>query len=298
MLQRSPTYMVSRPDKDIVANFLRKILPENMAYAITRWKNIRFQQMIYRRTRTAPHKVKRKLLEMVRKELGSDYDIERHFTPRYDPWDQRLCLVPNSDLFKAINSGKASVVTGHIDTFTEKGILLKSGEELDADIIVTATGLDLVLLGGVEFVVDGEPVDFSRSFSYKAMMYSNVPNLVSTFGYINASWTLRADLTAEYVCRLINHMDETGLRQCTPHLRDEDKDMPARNWITGFSSGYMQRTMYRFPKQGDREPWINTQNYRLDKKMIHSEAIDDGVLSFSNPINGNTRVGPTFLHQK
>jgi cation diffusion facilitator CzcD-associated flavoprotein CzcO len=287
MLQRSPTYMVSAPDEDRIANFLRKILPQKTAYAITRWKNIRFQQMVYRRTRNAPEKVKKQLLKMLRKELRSDYDIEKHLTPSYDPWDQRLCLVPNSDFFAAINSGKASIVTDHIDTFTEKGILLKSGEELDADIIITATGLDLLVLGGMEIIVDGEPVDISKTFSYKAMMFSGVPNLVSTFGYINASWTLRADLTAEYFCRLINHMDATGYSQCTPRIGDQDADMPERDWITAFSSGYMQRAMHMLPKQGDREPWLNTQNYDLDKKLIRGEAIDDGVLAFSNPQQGS-----------
>ena len=247
--------------------------------------------MVYRRTRTAPGKVKEKLLKMLRKELGPDYDLEKHFTPRYDPWDQRLCLVPNSDFFEAVNAGKASIVTDHIDTFTEKGILLKSGEEIDADIIVTATGLDLVVLGGVEFVVDGEVVDFANTFSYKAMMFSGVPNLVSTFGYINASWTLRADLTAEYFCRVLNHMDKNGYRQCTPRLGDAEQNMPALDWITAFSSGYMQRAMHLLPKQGDREPWLNTQNYDLDKKMIRGEVIDDGVLSFSNPEHGSAEAG-------
>lgn len=288
MLQRSPTYIVSLPDKDVIANFLRKILPDKFAYAITRWKNIRWQLAVYRRTRTSPDKVKKLLLKRVRKELGPDYDVETHFTPRYDPWDQRLCLVPNSDLFHAIRSGKASVVTDHIDTFTEKGVLLKSGRELEADIIVTATGLDLILLGGVELVVDGQPIELANTFSYKAMMYSDVPNLVSTFGYINASWTLRADLTAEYACRLINHMDAIGFRQCTPRLRDEDRDMPAQSWITGFSSGYMQRIMHMFPKQGDRAPWLNTQNYGLDRKMIRNASIDDGVLTFSSPREWST----------
>ena len=283
MLQRSPTYMVSRPDTDIVANFLRKVLPEKTAYAITRWKNIRFQQMVYRRTRSDPDKVKEKLLDMVRKEMGPDYDVDKHFTPHYDPWDQRLCLVPNSDFFESLKSGKASIVTDTIDTFTEKGVLLESGEELDADIIVTATGLELVVLGGAEIVVDGQPVDFSKTFSYLGMMYSDVPNLVTTFGYINASWTLRADLTAEYSCRILNHMDEAGCRQCTPHLRDEDQDMPARKWITDFSSGYMQRVMHMFPKQGDKAPWLNTQNYTEDKKLLATRAVDDGVLQFSNP---------------
>ncbi|HUI26685.1 MAG TPA: NAD(P)/FAD-dependent oxidoreductase, partial [Candidatus Kryptonia bacterium] len=264
MLQRSPTYVVSRPDKDAIANALRRVLPEQWAYAITRWKNVALQQFFYGRTRTRPEKVKAKLIDMVRKELGPEYDVETHFTPSYNPWDQRLCLVPNSDLFEAIRSGKASIVTDHIERFTEHGILLKSGKELAADIIVTATGLSLVVLGEMQFVVDGAPVDFAQTWTYKGMMYSGVPNLVSTFGYINASWTLRADLTSEYVCRLLNHMDETGTRQVVPRLRETDHAMPVRPWIDQFSSGYMQRAMHRFPKQGDREPWINPQNYARD----------------------------------
>lgn len=283
MLQRSPTYVVSRPDRDKVANFLRKVLPERTAYAITRWKNTSYQQFVYRRTRTHPQEVKKRILDMVRQELGPDYDVATHFTPRYNPWDQRLCLVPNSDLFLSIKSGKTSVVTDQIDTFTENGIRLKSGKELPADVIVTATGLNLVVLGGVTMVVDGKPINFPDTWSYKGMMYSDVPNLVSTFGYINASWTLRADLTAEYVCRLINHMDKRGARQCTPRLRGADRHMPARRWIDGFTSGYMQRVMHLFPKQGDREPWINPQNYRRDKNMMHRAAIEDGVLIFDNP---------------
>jgi len=295
MLQRSPTYMVSRPDTDNVANFLRKVLPEKMAYAITRWKNIRFQQMVYRRTRTDPDKVKKNLLDMVRKEMGPDYDIDTHFTPHYNPWDQRLCLVPNSDFFQSVKSGKASIVTDIIDTFTDKGVLLESGKELDADIIVTATGLNLVVLGGAEIVVDGQTVDFSKTFSYLGMMYSDVPNLVTTFGYINASWTLRADLTAEYTCRILKHMDEAGYRLCTPRLRSEDRDMPARKWITEFSSGYMQRVMHMFPKQGDKAPWLNTQNYSEDKKLLATREVDDGVLQFSNPVQNSQEGISTHL---
>jgi len=286
MVQRSPSYVVSLPAKDRIANLLRMLLPDKIAYAITRWKNIRFQLLVYRRTRTKPDKIKRMMLDMVRKELGPDYDIEKHFTPRYNPWDQRLCLVPDSDLFHAIKSGKASVVTDHIDTFTEKGILLKSGEELEADIIITATGLDLVVLGGMRFIVDGRPVNFPDTVSYKGMMYSDVPNLLSTFGYINASWTLHADLIAGYACRLINHMDANGYRQCTPLVSAEYKDMQTLPWISEFSSGYIQRVMHLFPKQGDREPWINTQNYKLDKKLLRYGPIDDGVLSFDNPNAG------------
>jgi cation diffusion facilitator CzcD-associated flavoprotein CzcO len=273
---------VSRPDTDVIANALRRVLPERWAYAVTRWKNVALQQFLYRRTRTNPEQVKQKLLDMVRKELGPDYDVETHFTPRYNPWDQRLCLVPNSDLFEAIRSGKASVVTDHIERFTETGIALTSGGHLDADIIVTATGLDLVVLGEMQFAVDGARVDFARTWTYKGMMCSGVPNLVSTFGYINASWTLRADLTAEYVCRLINHMDDLGVRQVTPGLREGDLDMPARPWIDAFSSGYMQRVMHRFPKQGDREPWINPQNYARDRKMIRFGSLEDGALVFGN----------------
>lgn len=281
MLQRSPTYVLSQPDTDWIANVLRKLLPAKMAYAITRWKNITIQQWIYRRTRTSPDKVKRTLLKWVRKELGEDYDVDKHFTPDYDPWDQRLCLVPNGDLFVAIRSGKVSVVTDQIDTFIENGIRLQSGAELDADVIITATGLDLLVLGGVQFVVDGKPIDFAKTYTYKGIMSSGVPNMMSTFGYINASWTLRADLTAEYFCRVVNHMDAGGYQQFTPRLRAEDRDMQARPWITGFSPGYMQRELDRLPKQGDREPWINPQNYRLDKKMFLKGAIDDGTLRFS-----------------
>jgi cation diffusion facilitator CzcD-associated flavoprotein CzcO len=292
MVQRSPTYVVSLPDKDWIANFLRKILPQKTAYAVTRWKNIKYQEFVYRRSRIAPEKVKRHLLKMVRKELGPDYDIEKHFTPSYGPWDQRLCLVPNSDLFLAIRSGKASVVTDEIDTFTGEGLRLKSGEEIPADIIVTATGLNLLVLGGTKFVVDDKPVDFSETFSYKAMMYSDVPNMVSTFGYINASWTLKADLTAEYVCRLIRHMDETETRQCVPRLRGEDLDMPARPWIDDFSSGYIQRRLHLLPKQGDHGPWRNTQDYSQDKKMIRDGDIEDGVLEFSNPGTRSASANP------
>jgi cation diffusion facilitator CzcD-associated flavoprotein CzcO len=194
---------------------------------------------------------------------------------------------PDSDLFASIRSGKASIVTDHIDRFTETGIKLKSGQQLDADIIVTATGLNLVVLGEVEFVVDGTPVDFSQTWTYKGMMYSGVPNLVCTFGYINASWTLRADLTSEYVCRLINHMDKTGTRMVVPQLRASDRNMPARPWIDYFSSGYMRRMMHRFPKQGDREPWINPQNYSRDKKMIRFGPLEDGALIFSNGARGS-----------
>jgi len=282
MLQRTPTYVVSRPAKDTVANLLRKILPGKMAYDVTRWKNISFQKFFYNRARTKPEKVKETLLDMTRKELGDEL-TDKHFTPPYNPWDQRLCLVPDNDLFDAIKSGKADVVTDHIDQFTEDGIKLKSGEELKADIIVTATGLNLVQLGGADISVDGAPVNIPETFTYFGMMFTGVPNLITTFGYINASWTLRADLIADYTCRLINHMDATGNRQCTPHLAEEDKGMQPRPYITDFPAGYMNRAMHLMPKQGDKVPWVNTQNYALDKKLLLKGEIEDGRMMFSNP---------------
>ena len=281
MLQRSPTYMVSRPDHDVMANRMRKVLPEKMAYNLTRFKNTWRQQLVYNKTRTDPDKVKQLLLGGIKMELGADYDIAKHFTPAYNPWDQRLCLVPNGDFFKAMREGKASVVTDHITSFTETGIQLASGEHLDADIIITATGLELVTLGEMDFFVDGNQVDFAKTWTYKGFAYSDIPNLASTFGYINASWTLRSDLTAEYVCRLLNHMRKKGVAQCTPRLREQDRNMKERPWIDGFSSGYMQRMMHRMPRQGDHEPWINPQNYRRDKKMFKHSPVDDGVMQFS-----------------
>lgn len=280
MLQRSPTYVVARPDTDSLAVTLRKILPEKLAYSVTRWKNTTLQQFVYKRTRTKPEQVKEALLKGVREALGDDFDVDTHFTPSYNPWDQRLCLVPNGDLFESIKSGKASVVTAQIEKFDRDGIQLQSGEHVKADVIVTATGLNLVTLGEVSFTVDGESVDFSRTWSYKGCAYSDVPNLASSFGYINASWTLRADLTCEYVCRLLNHMDATNTSICTPRLRSTDADMPERPWIDDFTAGYMQRVMHLFPKQGDREPWINPQNYKRDKKMFRDSPINDGVMSF------------------
>ena len=281
LLQRSPTYVVSRPDSDPLANRLRKFLPAKMAYRVTRLKNTTMQQIVYKRTRTKPEEVKQLLLSGVRAELGPDYDVDKHFTPKYNPWDQRLCLVPNGDLFASIRSGKASVVTDTISGFTETGITLASGETLEADIIVTATGLNLVTLGEMDFIVDGKPVDFAKTWSYKGFGYSGVPNLGSVFGYINASWTLRADLICTYVCRLLNHMNKTGNEICTPELRESYEGMPERPWIDSFTSGYMERSMHKFPRQGDREPWINPQNFKRDKKMFRKSPLEDGAMRFA-----------------
>ncbi len=280
MLQRSPTYVVSRPDTDIIANTLRKVLPDKVAYAITRQKNIRLGELFYKQTRTKPAKVKKKLLDLTRKELDPKL-VDEHFTPTYNPWDQRLCLIPNSDLYQAINAGDASVVTDQIDTFTETGIQLQSGTHLDADIIVTATGLQLVTVGEMDFSIDGEPLDFAKTWTYKGVAYSDVPNMASSFGFVNASWTLRSDMICEFVCRLLNHMRATGTNQCTPRLRPSDHDMAQRPFIDDFSANYMQRVMPMLPKQGDREPWVNTQSYSADRKLIAKAPVDDGVMQFT-----------------
>ena len=268
MLQRSPTYIVSRPEQDAVANTLRRWLPAGLAHRLVRTKNVLLTMYFYGLARRKPKAVKDFIIRMAGKQIGPDFDVRQHLTPRYNPWDQRLCLIPNSDLFEALRIGRASMVTDLIDTFTEKGIRLQTGAELEADIIVTATGLNLAILGESQIAVDGEVVDFSKKWSYKGLMYSDVPNLVATFGYINASWTLRADLTAEYACRLLNHMAARGSKQVTPRLRPTDANMVARPWIDGFSSGYVRRAMRQFPRQGDREPWVNPQNYQRDKAMI------------------------------
>ncbi len=280
MLQRSPSYMAIQPSIDPVAQRIRKLLPERIAHRVIRWKNVRFTDGVYRQTRKHPDMVKKRLLGMVQDEIGPDYDIDPDFTPAYNPWDQRLCLVPDGDLFTAIKSGKASVVTDHIDTFTETGITLASGEDIDADIIVTATGLQLVTVGDMDFVVDGEPVDFSKTWTYRGIAYSDIPNLISSFGYINASWTLRVDITFQYACRILNHMAATGAARFTPRLRPSDASMTPRPWIDDFSAGYMQRMMPLLPRQGDREPWLNSQNYLAEKKAFRSAEVDDGVLEY------------------
>jgi monooxygenase len=281
MLQRSPTYVVSWPSQDKIANTLRKWLPGKLAYALTRWKNVKNDLDFYHRTRAEPETVKAELIGLVKQSLGSQYDVEKHFTPSYFPWDQRLCLIPDDDLFDVINDGSASVMTDTIDCFVEDGVKLASGEVLKADIIVSATGLQLQIMNGVALSVDSKPVNLPDHWSYKGMMLSDVPNLVQTFGYINASWTLRADLTSEYAARLINRLTETGNTIATPRLRAEDRDMPARPWIDDFPAGYMQRSMHLFPKQGDRNPWRNTQDFGEDKRLIRHAHIEDDVLEFT-----------------
>jgi monooxygenase len=278
MLQRSPTYVVARPAEDPIANKLRRRLPLKLAYALTRWKNVLLGMYFYQLCKRKPERVKNLILGGVRQMLGSDFDIGRHFTPRYNPWDQRLCLVPDADLFSAIRRKKVSVVTDEIETFTETGIKLKSGAELPADLVVTATGLVLQLLGGMTLAIDGKPVDPADLLTYKGMMYSDVPNFAVVTGYTNASWTLKADLVCEYVCRLLNHMTRKGYRQCTPRV--DDPSMECRPWVD-FSSGYIQRSAHKFPKQGTKRPWKLHQNYALDLLNLRYGSIRDSAMVFS-----------------
>ncbi|HEX7655812.1 MAG TPA: NAD(P)/FAD-dependent oxidoreductase [Sphingomonas sp.] len=279
MLQRSPTYVVSRPAEDRFANWLRAKLPRKLAYDIVRWRNVLLGMFFFNRARKRPERMKERLIGMVREELGPDYDVETHFTPLYNPWDQRLCLVPDGDLFAALREGRASVVTGKIDRFVPEGIRLESGDTLPADIIVTATGLELQLLSDVAFSVDGAPVDLSKCLNYKGMMYSDVPNLASSFGYTNASWTLKADLTCMYVCRLLNTMKRRGLRQATPRIGDDTiEEVP----FLDFSSGYVQRAIDKFPKQGSKKPWKLNQNYARDIMALRYGSVDT-AMEFSNP---------------
>lgn len=276
MLQRSPTYMVSRPSEDGIANFLRKVLPSKLAYGIVRWKNVLLQMIFFKLARKRPDKVRKKLLEEVRKLLPEGYDVATHFTPRYNPWDQRLCLVPDADMFEAVSNGSASIVTGEIDRFTENGIRLRSGEELPADIIVTATGLKLQLLSDVAFTVDGERRDLSKTLSYRGMMFSDVPNLSYSFGYTNASWTLKADLTGGYLTRLLNHLDRTGAEIALPAREPGIEEVP----FLDFTSGYVQRARDILPKQGSKKPWKLYQNYALDMFSLKFASVEDGVIRF------------------
>ncbi|MDE2626616.1 MAG: NAD(P)/FAD-dependent oxidoreductase [Burkholderiales bacterium] len=281
MLQRSPTYVVARPSEDAMANRLRRLLPARLAYAITRWQRVLLGLYFFNLCRRQPARARQMILAGVRAHLGPGYDVARHFTPRYNPWEQRLCLVPDGDLFEAINAGRASVVTDRIETFTETGLQLASGARLDADLIVTATGLQLQVLGGLEITVDGAPIDPAQTLNYKGMMYSGVPNLASSFGYTNASWTLKCDLTCEYVCRLLNHMKTHRLAQCTP--RNTDPTLTEEPWVD-FSSGYFQRSMHLFPKQGSKPPWKLHQNYARDLLTLRFGRVDDGVMAFTHPM--------------
>ena len=280
MLQRSPTYIFSRPDEDKIANWMNKNLPLSIAYPVTRWKNVLLGMLFYSVSRKYPDFVKKLLIKGVKKELGEGHEVEKHFSPSYNPWDQRVCLVPNGDLFSVIKEGKASVVTEHIDRFVDKGLLLKSGKLLEADMIVTATGLNLQLMGGIDLSVDGKKLDMSKTVSYKSLMLSDIPNLSMAFGYTNASWTLKVDLTHQYICRLLNYMDSKGYRQCTPRQNDKSLELKP---FSDFSAGYLQRQINNLPKQGSKKPWLLKQNYVFDLMNIRHGGIENNVLEFSTP---------------
>ncbi|MEY2470467.1 MAG: monooxygenase [Actinomycetota bacterium] len=280
MLQRSPTYIVSMPAKDPLANLLRRALPSRFSGPIIRWFKALTTQASYFLSKRRPEMVKSVLRRQVTRQLPEGYDVATHFTPRYNPWDQRLCLVPNGDLFKAIHAGKASVVTDTIKAFTETGIALDSGEHLDADIIVTATGLELLFIGGVELSVDGAAVVPSEKLTYKGMMLDGVPNFAVALGYTNASWTLKCDLTCGYVTKLLNHMHDQGLRQCAADASTaEMSDRP----VFGLMSGYITRAADRLPKQGASYPWQVKQSYLADHRAMKRASIHDDVMVFSNP---------------
>ena len=284
MLQRSPSYIVSRPAEDKLANFLRRVLPNRAAYMLSRWKNVLSSTFFYNLARKRPRVFKWMVARGVRTQLGQQYD-PKHFTPPYNPWDQRLCLVPDSDLFRSIRDGHVSVVTDQIETFTEDGLQLSSGAQLNADIIVTATGLVLKLFSGMQLVVNNTPVDLPRKLVYKGMMFSDVSNFAFAIGYTNASWTLKCDLAAEYVCRLLNHMDRHGYSTCTPRINDPDVgDQP----VIDFNSGYVLRSLHTLPRQGLKTPWRLHQNYVRDLSLMRYGRVDDGTMEFkSAPVAGH-----------
>jgi monooxygenase len=281
MIQRSPTYVVSRPSEDVINKFLRKFLPVRVTYFLIRWKNILFQSWTFFLARKYPDATKNKILDMVKNELGEDYDVEKHFTPTYRPWDQRICLVPDSDLFESIKNRKASVVTDTIKEFKSDGISLNSGANVKADIIVTATGIELNSLNGINVTIDNVAVQPNKRLTYKGMLLSGVPNFAMSFGYVNASWTLRADLTCEYVCRLINLMDKKGVGCCEPI---DDKDAYGDDRLIDFTSGYFERGLKLMPKQGNKAPWKNYQNYLKDIFAVRIFSIKDSNLKFYNHI--------------
>ena len=277
MVQRSPSYVLSLPDEDAIADALRRRIGDRAAYAIVRWKNVTLATLLYQASQRAPGPMRRLFRAGAIRHLPAGYAVDTHFNPRYGPWDQRLCLVPNGDLFETLSDGTAEIVTAEIERFTPGGIRLGSGEELGADVIVTATGLNLLAFGGVAFAVDGEEIELPRTMAYKAMMLSGLPNLVYTLGYTNISWTLKADLVAEYACRLINHMDARGYRRAVP-VRDTSV---AERPFLDFEPGYVLRSLHELPKQGARAPWRLSMSYMVDVVKIRLGRVDDGVLQFA-----------------
>ena len=281
MLQRSPTYVISMPGEDAIANRLRSILPAKAAYTIVRWKNVTLQGLFYRLSRKRPGLMKKLLRRGLERVLPVGYDIDKHFKPRYNPWDQRLCLVPDADLFRVLSDGSAEIVTETIKTFTEQSIQLDSGVELEADVVITATGLNVLFLGGMTVRVDGEELEMAKEMTYKGMMLSDIPNFAFTLGYTNASWTLKADLVAEYVCRLLNHMDVAGYDVCVPRISDPSV---TEEPLLDFNSGYVLRALERLPKQGSKEPWKLKQSYPFDLRAMRFGPLEDGTMQFSRRV--------------
>lgn len=277
MLQRSPTYIAARPSTDKVAEAFRKALPARLAYLMSRIKNIGLSIYIYQLSKRWPKVVKKAVIKAVRDELGEGFDVEKHFTPRYNPWDQRFCLAPDGDFFETLKSGKADIVTDHIERFTETGIVLKSGAFIEADIIVPATGLEMQLAGGAQISRDGAVLDTADLYTYRGMMLGDVPNFALAFGYTNASWTLKVDLTCERVCRMLNHMKKTSTDVAVPNVPADIQPEP----LLDFSSGYVQRAIKHLPKQGDRAPWKTYQNYVQDMLTIRFGRLEDGYMTFT-----------------
>jgi monooxygenase len=290
MLQRSPSYVVSIPERDAIANWMREHLPAGVAYSVARWKNVILAMAFFSYCRRFPKSASRLIIGQVKKMVRGKVDVDTHFTPPYKPWDQRLCLVPDGDLFHALRDGRVTIVTDHIETFTETGLRLRSGRELDADLVVTATGLRLKFLGGLEMGVDGKRIEPHKTMAYKGMMCSDVPNLALAIGYTNASWTLKCDLTSEYVCRLLNYMDAHGYSHCCPRRNDPAlKEEP----LLDFSSGYVRRSIDEFPRQGSFAPWRVYQNYALDRMMLKYGRLDDPGMVFSRPSRTARKAPPS-----
>ena len=283
MLQRSPTFFFTGRNVNELADTLRELeIPEEWIHEIVRRKILQEQGLLAQLSVDEPELVRAGLLEGIRAILGPDFDIDTHFNPRYRPWQQRIAFVPNGDLFEGIRTGKAAVVTDEIDSFTETGILLRSGETLEADIIITATGFDLSILGDIDVMIDGTPLDFARTVTYRGMMFTGIPNLVWVFGYFRASWTLRVDLIGDVVCRLLGHMQDLGATMVTPALREEETAMALLPWVEpqNFNPGYLMRSMHLLPKQGDHDPWRHTQDYWTEKEELPHIDLDDGALRY------------------
>ena len=291
MLQRSPSYILSLPNHDPIARLIRRLLPERAALHVVRWKNILINIVIFQISRLAPNHMRRMLRDGAIKDLPQGYEVDKHFNPSYQPWDQRLCLIPDSDFYKSISAGRASVVTDEIDTLTEHGICLKSGAELEADIVVSATGLRMLVVGGVRLIVDGMPVEPSRQFIYKGTMISNVPNFAFCIGYTNPPWTLRADLASTYLCRMLNHMDRRGYSTCMPAC--DPASLEPRP-LLNLKSGYIRRAAADLPKSAATAPWLIRQNYIRDWLMMKLSRLEDGVLQFSKAV----RVKHPDVHQE